>query len=159
MGSGAILREVMAAADLLEEDYGVQADVWSVTSFTALRRNGIEVDRWNRLHPTEEPRASYVEEMLGDREGPVIAATDYIRAFADGIRAFVPGRYEVLGTDGFGRSDYRVRLRSFFEVDRHHVTASALAALAREGAIDAAIAAAAITRYDIDPEAIPPWQR
>ena len=159
MGSGAILREVMAAADLLEEDYGVQADVWSATSFTALRRNGIEVDRWNRLHPTEEPRASYVEEMLGDRGGPVIAATDYIRAFADGIRAFVPGRYEVLGTDGFGRSDYRVRLRGFFEVDRHHVTASALAALAREGAIDAAIAAAAITRYDIDPEAIPPWQR
>ncbi len=159
MGSGAILREVMAAADLLQEDYGVQADVWSATSFTALRRNGIEVDRWNRLHPTEEPRVSYVEEMLGDRGGPVIAATDYMRAFADGIRAFVPGRYEVLGTDGFGRSDYRVRLRSFFEVDRHHVTASALAALAREGAIDAAIAAAAITRYDIDPEAIPPWQR
>jgi len=159
MGSGAILREVMAAADLLQEDYGVQADVWSATSFTALRRNGIEVERWNRLHPTEEPRVSYVEEMLGGREGPVIAATDYIRAFADGIRAFVPGRYEVLGTDGFGRSDYRVRLRSFFEVDRHHVTASALAALAREGAIDAAIAAAAITRYDIDPEAIPPWQR
>ncbi len=159
LGSGAILREVMAAADLLLEDYGVHADVWSVTSFTALRRDGIEADRWNRLHPTEEPRASYVEQQLGDAGGPVIAATDYMRAFADGIRAWVPGRYEVLGTDGFGRSDYRVQLRRFFEVDRHHVTASALAALAREGAIDPAIAAAAITRYDIDPEAIPPWQR
>ncbi len=159
LGSGAILREVLAAADILRDDYGVGADVWSVTSFTELRRDGLEAERWSRLHPTEDPRPSYVETQLDDREGPVVAASDYMRAFADGIRPFVRGRYDVLGTDGYGRSDYRVTLRRFFEVDRHHVTVAALAALAREGAIDAAIAAQAITRYDIDPEAAPPWQR
>jgi pyruvate dehydrogenase E1 component len=159
LGSGAILREVIAAADMLQEDYGVGADVWSVTSFTELRREGLEAERWSRLHPTEEPRIPYVEARLGDRPGPVVAATDYMRAFADGIRPFVRGRYEVLGTDGYGRSDFRDMLRRFFEVDRHHVTVTALGALAREGALDPAIAAQAITRYDIDPEAIPPWQR
>ncbi len=159
LGSGAILREVLAAADILREDYGVGADVWSVTSFTELRRDGLEAERWSRLHPTEEPRLSYVETQLGEREGPVVAASDYVRAFADGIRPFVRGRYDVLGTDGYGRSDFRVKLRRFFEVDRHHVTVAALGALAREGVIDAAIAAQAITRYDIDPEAVPPWQR
>ncbi|MGD9572986.1 MAG: pyruvate dehydrogenase (acetyl-transferring), homodimeric type [Thermoleophilia bacterium] len=159
LGSGAILREVEAAAEILREEYGVGADVWSATSFTELRRDGMEAERWNRLHPDEKPRIPYVEQMLGDRDGPVVAASDYMRAFPDGIRAWVPGRYEVLGTDGFGRSDYRAKLRRFFEVDRHHVAVTALGALAREGLLDPAIAAQAITRYDIDPEAAPPWQR
>nr|WP_217915971.1 pyruvate dehydrogenase (acetyl-transferring), homodimeric type [Miltoncostaea marina] len=159
MGSGAILRESLAAAELLEEDYGVGADVWSVTSFTELRREGMAAERWSRLHPTEEPRRAWVTERLAGREGPVVASTDYMRAFADGVRPFVPAPFHVLGTDGFGRSDYRVRLRRFFEVDRHHVAVTALGALAAEGAIDAAVAAQAITRYDIDPEVAPPWQR
>ncbi|MGD9695775.1 MAG: pyruvate dehydrogenase (acetyl-transferring), homodimeric type [Thermoleophilia bacterium] len=159
MGSGAILREVLAAADLLAEDYGVGADVWSATSFTELRREGLAAERWNRLHPTEEPRASYVESRLAGRAGPVVAASDYVRSFADQIRPWVRAPFHVLGTDGFGRSDYRAKLRRFFEVDRHHVTVTALGALAAEGAIDPAVAAGAITRYDIDPEALAPWQR
>ncbi len=159
LGSGSILRESLAAAEMLQDDYGVAAEVWSVTSFTELRRDGLEAERWSRLHPTEEPRIPYVEACLGDGEGPVIASSDFIRAVPDGIRPYVPGRFEVLGTDGFGRSDYRARLRSFFEIDRHHVTVTALGALAREGALDPAIAAQAIVRYDIDPEAVPPWQR
>jgi pyruvate dehydrogenase E1 component len=159
MGSGAILREVLAAADLLRDEHGVSADVWSVTSFTELRREGLEAERWSRLHPTEDPRPSYVESRLSGRDGPVVAASDYVRAFADQIRPFVPARYHVLGTDGFGRSDYRAKLRRFFEVDRHHVAVAALGALAAEGSMDAAVAAGAITRYDIDPEAVPPWQR
>jgi pyruvate dehydrogenase E1 component len=133
LGSGAILREVLAAADLLEQDFEVAADVWSVTSFTELRRDGLEVERWNRLHPAASPREAYVESTLRGRGGPFVAASDYMRAFADQIRPFVPGRYTALGTDGFGRSDYRVKLRSFFEVDRHHVAVAALKALADEG--------------------------
>jgi pyruvate dehydrogenase E1 component len=159
MGSGAILREVLAAADLLEEYNDVAADVWSVTSFTELRRDGIAAERWSRLHSTEPPRMSFVEQQLREREGPVVAATVYMRAFPDGIRAFIPGRYGVLGTDGFGRSDYRVRLRRFFEVDRQHVVVAALAALARDGVLDPTIVTAAVTRYGIDPEAVAPWQR
>ncbi|MGH2844180.1 MAG: pyruvate dehydrogenase (acetyl-transferring), homodimeric type [Solirubrobacteraceae bacterium] len=156
MGSGAILREVLAAADLLEADFGVSADVWSVTSFTELRRQGIAVDRWNTLNPlAKEPRAAHVTTALSDHPGPVIASTDYIRAFPDQIRAWIPrGRsYRVLGTDGFGRSDYRRALRSFFEVDRHHVALSALKALADDGAIAAKQVAEAIKRYGIDPAA------
>ena len=122
LGSGAILREVLAAAELLEADFGVVADVWSVTSFTELRRDGIEVERWNTLHPLEPPREAYVTQCVSPRGGPVVASTDYIRAYADQIRRWVPGSYHVLGTDGFGRSDYRRALRRFFEVDRHHVT-------------------------------------
>jgi pyruvate dehydrogenase E1 component len=159
MGSGAILREVLAAADLLQEDYGVGADVWSVTSFTELRREGMDVERWNRLHPTDDPRRCFLEEQLDGREGPAVAASDYVRAFADGIRPWVHRRYAVLGTDGYGRSDYRRTLRRFFEVDRHHVAVTALWALAEDGAIDPSIAAAAISRYDIDPEAVAPWLR
>jgi pyruvate dehydrogenase E1 component len=159
MGSGAILREVLAAAELLQADHGVAADVWSVTSFTELRRDGLEAERWSRLHPTERRRPSYVEQRLGGRGGPVVAASDYMRALADGIRPFVPAPYHVLGTDGFGRSDRRVRLRRFFEVDRHHVAVTALSALAAEGAVDPTLAAQAIARYDIDPEIAPPWQR
>src|SRR6516165_5085109 len=152
LGSGTILREVLAGADLLAADYGVAADVWSATSFTELRRDGLAAERWNMLHPEDEPRRSYVEECLGGRPGgPVIAATDYVRTFADQIRAFVPGRYRVLGTDGYGRSDYRRNLRRFFEVDRHYVALAALTALAEEGTIPAGQVADAITRYGIDP--------
>jgi len=153
LGSGTMLREVLAAADLLADDWGVVSDVWSVTSFTELRRDGIEVDRWNLLHPTEEQRTSFVEQSLGKRRGPVVASTDYVRTFADQIRTWVPGEYRVLGTDGFGRSDYRSALRRFFEVDRHYVAVSALKALADVGEIDPATVQAAIDRYEIDAEA------
>ena len=159
LGSGAILREVLAGADLLAADFGIAADVWSVTSFTELRRDGLEVERWNRLHPTAQPRRSRVEASLDGREGPAVAATDYIRTFADQIRPFV-GRergYTVLGTDGFGRSDYRVKLRGFFEVDRHHVAVAALKALADEGVLDAAAVQGAIERYGIDADVAAPW--
>jgi pyruvate dehydrogenase E1 component len=152
LGSGTILREVLAAADLLEADHGVAADVWSVTSFTELGRDGIEADRWNLLHPTEDPRRSYVEQCLAGRSGPVVAATDYMRAFAEQIRAYVPGPYRVLGTDGFGRSDYRVKLRRFFEVDRHYVTVAALKALAEDGVVEPAAVKRAIETYSIDTE-------
>jgi pyruvate dehydrogenase E1 component len=156
LGSGAILREVLAAAELLESEHGVGADVWSVTSFTELRRDGIEVERWNMLHPVSEPRRAYVAECLAEREGPVVASTDYIRTFADQIRQWVPGTYHVLGTDGFGRSDYRRALRRFFEVDRHYVTVAALKSLADQGAVEPARVQEAIERYQIDPAAPPP---
>jgi pyruvate dehydrogenase E1 component len=153
LGSGTILLEVLAAADLLERDFGVSADVWSVTSFTELRRDGIEVERWNMLHPTAEPRRAYVSEQLGSREGPVVASTDYIRAFADQVRQWVPGSYRVLGTDGYGRSDSRRSLRRFFEIDRHYVAIAALSELADEGLVDRARVQEAIERYQIDPDA------
>jgi len=152
LGSGTILREVIAAADLLKNDYGVIADVWSVPSFTELRRDGLAVERWNMLHPTSAQRRSYVETCLADRAGPAIAATDYIKAFADQIRPCMPRRYRVLGTDGFGRSDYRGRLRNFFEVDRYYVAIAALKSLADEETIPASTVAAAIKKYGIDPE-------
>ena len=153
LGSGTILREVIAAASLLEEDFGVGSDVWSVTSFTELRRDGIEVERWNMLHPLEEPRRSYVAECFGGRRGPVVASTDYIRAFADQIRQWIPGEYRVLGTDGYGRSDYRRNLRSFFEVDRRYVALAALKSLADAGELEPSVVQQAIERYEIDPEA------
>jgi pyruvate dehydrogenase E1 component len=153
LGSGTILREVLAAAELLESDFGVAADVWSVTSFTELRRDGIEVERWNMLHPLDQPRVSYVAERLAEGSGPVIASTDYVRAVADQIRQWVPGSYRVLGTDGYGRSDSRSALRRFFEVDRHYVAVAALKELADAGSVDAATVADAIKRYSIDPDA------
>jgi pyruvate dehydrogenase E1 component len=152
LGSGTILREVIAAAELLASDFGVAADVWSVPSFTELRRDGLAAERWNMLHPLDEPRRSYVETCLAERSGPVVASTDYIRAFADQIRPFVPRRYQVLGTDGFGRSDYRRKLRAHFEVDRHYVVLAALHGLAADGAVPAKVVAEAIERYDIDPD-------
>jgi pyruvate dehydrogenase E1 component len=152
LGSGTILREVIAGADLLAEDFGVDADIWSAPSFTELRREALDVERWNLLHPTEPPRQSYVASSLAGRQGPVIASTDYIKAFADQIRPFVPGAYKVLGTDGYGRSDYRRKLRRFFEVDRYFVALAALQALAQEGTVPAETVAKAIARYDIDPE-------
>jgi pyruvate dehydrogenase E1 component len=152
LGSGTILREVLAAADLLESDFGVVCDVWSVTSFTELRRDGIEVERWNVLHPGSHPRRAYVSDCLSGRSGPVVASTDYMRAFPDQIRQWVPAPYRVLGTDGFGRSDYRRALRRFFEIDRHYVTVAALKALADEGSVKVARVQDAIGRYEIDPE-------
>jgi pyruvate dehydrogenase E1 component len=156
MGSGTILREVIAAADLLHDDWGVEADIWSATSLTELARDGRDCDRWNRLHPTEKPRVPYVTQCLEGQSGPVIAATDYIQLYADKIRKWVPARYEVLGTDGFGRSDTRAQLRKHFEVNSVHVVVAALKALADEGAIDANIVAKAIDQYGIDPEKINP---
>ncbi len=154
LGSGTILREVMAAAELLRSDFGVAPEVWSVTSFTELRRDGMQAERWNMLHPdAEEPRRAYVTKCLGGRPSPVVASTDYIRAVPDQIRQWVPGRYRVLGTDGYGRSDFRQALRRFFEIDRHYVAVAALKELADEGSISASRVAEAIERYEIDPEA------
>jgi pyruvate dehydrogenase E1 component len=152
LGCGAILREVEAAAELLEERFGVAADVWSATSFTELRRDGLETERWNRLHPGEEPRECWVERCLTGRSGPVVAATDYVKAWPDGVRAWVPGRYVVLGTDGFGRSDTRAALRDFFEVDRRHVALAALRELAAGGQLPHTRVAEAIDELGIDPE-------
>jgi pyruvate dehydrogenase E1 component len=159
LGSGTILREVLAGADLLAADFDVQADVWSVTSFPELHRDGNAVDRWNRLHPSDAPRRCHAQQSLGATGTPVVAATDYVRALPELIRRWVDGRYEVLGTDGFGRSDLRRTLRSFFEVDRHHVAVAALHALAQDGAIEPSVVQEAIARYDIDPDGEPPWQR
>jgi pyruvate dehydrogenase E1 component len=152
LGSGSILREVEAGAALLAEDFGIASDVWSVTSFMELRRDGLDTDRWNMLHPTAAPKRAYVETCLEKAGGPVIAATDYMKLLADQIRPFVPGRYRVLGTDGFGRSDYRRKLRSFFEVDRFHVVVAALKALADEGTVPATLVADALRKYGINPD-------
>jgi pyruvate dehydrogenase E1 component len=160
MGSGTILREVIAAAALLRDDFGIESDVWSATSFNELRRDGIAVERWNRLHPTAERRKSWVEQCLQGHEGPVVAATDYMRNYADQVREHVQAagrRYVVLGTDGFGRSDYRVKLRRFFEVDRHYVVVAALKALADDGALEPAVVAEAIAKYALDTERAAPW--
>ena len=150
MGSGVILREVIAAAEMLEKDWGVSPDVWSVTSFTELRREGLDAERWNMLNPEKKPRLSYVAECLSGSEGPVISSTDYMKSFADQIRNFVPQRFVSLGTDGYGRSDSREALRSFFEVDRYYVVLAALKALADEGKLPASKAAEAIKKYKID---------
>ena len=159
MGSGTILREVIAAAELLDADFEVDADVWSATSFTELRRDGMAVERWNRLHPTEKQRRSYVETCLAARDGPAVAASDYMRLFAEQIRPWVDRRFVTLGADGFGRSDMRSRLRRFFEVDRFHVAVTALKALADEGEIGSQVVAGAIDRYGIDRELPDPWTR
>jgi pyruvate dehydrogenase E1 component len=150
MGSGTILREVLAAADLLESDFGVASDVWSATSFTELRRDGLACERWNLLHPESEPRVPYVTQMLQGHAGPVIAATDYMKSFADQIRPFVDRRFHALGTDGYGRSDFRRKLRDFFEVDRRWVALAALTALANEGTIERSELSAAIAKLGID---------
>ncbi len=152
LGSGAILREVIAAAELLEKDFAVTADIWSVTSFTELRREGLAVERDNMLQPEGKPKTSYVQNCLEKHEGPIIAATDYVRAYADLIRPFITGSYTVLGTDGFGRSDTREKLRTFFEVDRYYVAFAALYTLAKEGAIPASQVTAAMKKYKIDPK-------
>jgi pyruvate dehydrogenase E1 component len=151
LGSGSILREVIAGAKLLEADFGISSDIWSVTSFTELAREAQETEHWNLLHPLEQPRTPYVTRQLSERHpGPVIASTDYVKAFAEQIRAFVPYPYRVLGTDGFGRSDYRRKLRFHFEVDRHFVVVSALAALVSENKIPATTVAEALEKYGIE---------
>ena len=160
MGSGTILREVMAGAELLKADFGVSADIWSATSYNELRRDGMAVERWNRLHPTEPQRKSWVEASLDGHEGPVIASTDYMRNYADQVREYVQAagrRYVVLGTDGFGRSDYRAKLRRFFEVDRYYVAVAALKALADDGLVKPAVVAEAIAKYGLDTERAAPW--
>ncbi|MCO5214511.1 MAG: pyruvate dehydrogenase (acetyl-transferring), homodimeric type, partial [Caldilinea sp.] len=156
-GCGAILREVMAAAELLKEDFKIDADVWSVTSFNELRREGMSTERWNLLHPSQPRRKSYVESCLEKHAGPVIASSDYMRAFAEQVRAYIPRRYITLGTDGFGRSDYRVQLRRFFEVNRYYVAVAALKALADEGQIKAEQVEEAIKNYGLDTERPDPW--
>jgi pyruvate dehydrogenase E1 component len=156
LGSGTILREVEAAAELLAADFDIAADVWSVTSFTELRREGLRLAREARLHPGSDVATPWITECLGDDTGPVVAATDYMKALAVGVSEWVPGRYEVLGTDGFGRSDYRRALRRFFEVDRHHVVVAALSSLAAEGEVETKVVSEAIKRYEIDPDAPDP---
>jgi pyruvate dehydrogenase E1 component len=158
MGSGTILREVMAAAELLKNDFKVDADIWSVTSFNELRRDGMSAERYSLLHPTKPRRKSYVEATLDGHAGPVVAATDYMRIYADQIRSQIPRRYVTLGTDGFGRSDYRVKLRKFFEVNRHYVAVAALKALADDGEIEADVVAEAIKKYGLDTERPDPWR-
>ncbi|TWT22513.1 pyruvate dehydrogenase (acetyl-transferring), homodimeric type [Luteimonas marina] len=152
LGSGTILREAIAAAELLDKDFGVTADIWSCPSFTELRRDGYDVERWNRLHPESRPRKAYVTQCLEGRQGPVIAATDYVRNFTDQIRAFIPATYTVLGTDGFGRSDTRANLRRHFEVDRYYIAHAAIDALAKDGKMTAKDAARAIKLYKLDQE-------
>lgn len=152
LGSGTILREAIAAVDLLKDDWNIAADVWSVPSFTQLRRDGLSTDRWNLLHPGKKAKKSYVQQCLDTAEGPVIAATDYTKTYADLIRPFVPQPYYTLGTDGYGRSDTREALRNFFEVDRRWITVTALKALADQGEIDKKEVTRAIKKYGIDPE-------
>jgi pyruvate dehydrogenase E1 component len=152
MGAGAILREVEAAAEMLANEHGVGSEVWSVTSFTELRREGLDVERWNLLHPEADPKVPFITRALSSGKGPVIASTDYIKALPDGIRPYVRARYKTLGTDGFGRSDYRRRLRSFFEVDRYHVVVASLKALADEQLLPSRRVAEAIAKYGIDPD-------
>jgi pyruvate dehydrogenase E1 component len=152
LGGGAILREALAAADLLARDFGVSSDVWSVTSFNELRREGIDCERWNLLHPEAEPRRSYVATSLDETRGPIVAATDYMRTYADQIRPYIQRRYTVLGTDGFGRSDMRSQLRKFFEVNRYYIALAALKALADDGDIPATQVTQAIAKYRIDPD-------
>ncbi len=154
MGSGTILREVIAAADLLRDDWGITADIWSAPSFTLLARDGQDVERWNMLNPTAKtPRVAHITQSLQGTTGPIVVATDYMRTYAEQVRAFIPKdrSYKVLGTDGFGRSDSRAKLREFFEVNRYFVTVAALKTLADEGAIEKSVVADAIKKYGIDP--------
>jgi len=157
MGCGAILREAIAAANILEQDFGVSADVWSATSFSELRRDGVDCARWNRLNPEKEPRIPWVTQCLRDRQGPVIAASDYVRGFADQVRGFLPGEdFIVLGTDGFGRSDTREKLRRFFEVDRQHIAYAALYTLYRRELLSLGELTAARESLGIDPAKVNP---
>ncbi|HRL34549.1 MAG TPA: pyruvate dehydrogenase (acetyl-transferring), homodimeric type, partial [Neisseria sp.] len=146
-------------AELLKNDFGVDADIWSVPSFNLLHRDAIEVERYNRLHPLEEAKLPFVTRQLQGYEGPVIASTDYIRSFADRIRAYIPNNYHVLGTDGFGRSDSRANLRDFFEVDSRHVAVAALSALAEQGKVGKEVVQQAIEKYGIQTDTAPSWKR
>ena len=152
MGSGTILNECVAAAEILENEFSVAVNVWSATSMNELRREGLEVQRWNMLHPSEKPKVSYVEQCLQDQTGPVIAATDYMKSYSDQIREFVPSRFVALGTDGYGRSDDRQQLRDHFEVNHGYIVVAALSALLEDGSIDAEVVNKAIKQFNIDPE-------
>jgi pyruvate dehydrogenase E1 component len=158
LGSGTILRESMAAQELLDKDWGIAADVWSCPSFNELTREGQDCERHNLLHPTAEPRVSFVSQQLAKSEGPVVASTDYMKAYAEQIRSFIPkGRnYKVLGTDGFGRSDFRSKLREHFEIDRHYIVLAALKALSEDGKLPVAKVAEAIKKYGINTDKINP---
>jgi pyruvate dehydrogenase E1 component len=156
MGSGTILRECLAAAEILAKDFGIPADIYSAPSFSELRREALEIERWNRLHPAEKPRVPYVTQALAKATGPFIAATDYMRAWPDMIRQWVPGRFVVLGTDGFGRSDGRAALRRHFEVDAKNIAYAALQALAEEGALDKGTLKAALDKLGLDPNKLDP---
>jgi pyruvate dehydrogenase E1 component len=158
LGSGTILRECLAAAKILETEYGIPADVFSITSFSELRREALETERWNLLHPSETARVPYVEALLKNHEGPIVAATDYMRIVPDQIREWVGGRYVTLGTDGYGRSDSRAALRKHFEVDRNYITVTALKALADEGKVDQATLTGAMKALGVDPSKPVPWK-
>lgn len=159
LGSGAIFNEVRAAAEILRDDYGIESDLWSVTSFNELARDGQRVERWNLLNPDKKEKASYVSQCLAKRDGPVVASSDYVKAYAEQIRPFVDRSYTVLGTDGFGRSDTREKLRQFFEVDRHYIVIAALSALAKEKSIESKVVVDAMRKFDIDRSSVSPMQR
>jgi pyruvate dehydrogenase E1 component len=150
LGSGAILNEVRAAAELLRDDWGVASDIWSVTSYNELARDGQHVERWNHLHPDDKPRKPYVTQCLEKQQGPVVSSTDYIKLHSEQLRAYIPKTFMTLGTDGFGRSDTREKLRNFFEVDRYYVAVTALAALAKDGEIKQEQVLEAMRKYGID---------
>ena len=150
LGSGTILREIISAAEILSKEYNIDSDVWSVTSFNELRRNGMETERWNLLNPDEKKKKSYVQKCLNGRDGPVIAASDYTRSFADQIRPYSDKKFYSLGTDGYGRSDTRKNLRKFFEVDKEHIVAYTLSALAKEQLVATKEAEKALKKYKID---------
>jgi len=154
LGCGVMLREVIAAAELLQSEWNVAADVWSVPSFTELRREGMDCERWNLLHPSEKPKVPFVTQQFDQQPGPIVASTDYMKVFSDQIRGFIPkGRtYVTLGTDGYGRSDFRAKLREHFEVNRHFIVLAALKALAEDGKVPAARAGEAIKRYGLNPD-------
>jgi pyruvate dehydrogenase E1 component len=152
LGSGTILREVIEAAHILEKDWKVGAEIYSVTSFNELARDGLEVERWNMLHPNDDAQVPYITQILGDDKSPVVSSTDYMKCYSDQVREYVPATFTTLGTDGFGRSDTREKLREFFEVDRRYVTVAALHALSLDGEIDKPTVAKAVQQYGIDPD-------
>jgi pyruvate dehydrogenase E1 component len=156
LGCGAILEQVRKAATILAEEYDINSTVYSVTSFNELARDGLDVERWNMLHPELRPKQAYITELMEKEKGPAIAATDYIKLYADQVRAWVPTQYKVLGTDGFGRSDSRANLRHHFEVDYKHVVVAALSELVKQGELDSKVAMAAIEKYEIDIDRINP---
>ena len=153
LGSGAIMLEVLAAAVLLKDDFNVDADIWAATSFNELRKEALDVQHWNLHHPSEQAKIAYVSECLAPTQGPIIAATDYMKIYADQIREFLPGKhYRVLGTDGFGRSDTRTQLRNFFEVDRRYIAYAAIKSLVDSKEMSTAVAIEAMEKYGINPE-------
>ena len=151
-GSGSILNETIKAAEILSRDFGIDSDVWSITSYSELQRNGAEISRWNQLHPEQDPKKTYIEKCLEGRSGPIIAASDYIRSHVDQIRPYIKSNFTTLGTDGYGRSDTRKELRKFFEVNKESIVVNALSTLSREQKIASKIVNDAIKQFRIDPE-------